>query len=82
MQRVTVINNSNSPQMLEDGTPIGAAYTPEARREGVSLTERDRKRLVEPGVLTVLESQQETPTPLAVETAPSVAESRPARRDR
>ena len=33
--------------MLDDGTQIGAAHTPEARREGVTLSEGDRRRYVD-----------------------------------
>ena len=50
----TVVNNSSSPVMLKDGTVIGAAYTPEARREGVTLHEEDRRLFVRPDCLVVM----------------------------
>lgn len=47
MPTVTVINQSRESIMLEDGSTLGAAGTPEARREGVTLSEGDRARLGE-----------------------------------
>jgi hypothetical protein len=56
----TVINHGREPLMLEDGTQLGAAHTPEARREGVTLSERDRARYVETGRLAVVEPPKTT----------------------
>jgi hypothetical protein len=56
MAATTVVNNTNQSLMLDDGTPIGAAHTSTARREGVTLTEADRKRFVDPGHLSVIEA--------------------------
>ena len=50
----TVVNNSASPVMLEEGTVIGAAYTQEARHEGVTLSEEDYKRYLRPDCLVVV----------------------------
>ena len=54
MAKVTVINQEREAIMLDDGTQIGAAYTPEARRE-VELSDDDRRRYVETGRLAVVE---------------------------
>jgi hypothetical protein len=62
----TVVNNTNASLMLEDGTIIGAAHTTTAKRENVTLGDGDRKRLVEPGHLSVI---KETPAPAAYQNA-------------
>ncbi|HEV2761530.1 MAG TPA: hypothetical protein VGV38_00950 [Pyrinomonadaceae bacterium] len=46
-EQVTVVNTGSEPLMLEDGTQVGAANTPEARREGVTLSAGDRERYVD-----------------------------------
>jgi len=62
---VTVVNNTNQSHMLDDGTIIGAAHTKTARRDGVTLTEADRKRLVEPGHLSFIEAPASPAAPAA-----------------
>lgn len=47
-------NNTGTPQMLSDGTTLGADYTPESVREVESISEADRARLVESGLVTVI----------------------------
>src|SRR3712207_8901089 len=44
----------------EDGTVVGAAYTKEARREGVTLSEEDHRRYVRPDCLVVVEEPAAT----------------------
>lgn len=74
MAKVTVVNQSGESYMLDDGTVIGAARTPEARREGVTLSARDRSRLVDTGRIIVIEPKQETVTTAApAAAAPSAA---------
>lgn len=78
MAQVTVVNNSREPIMLEDGTQLGAAHTPEARRQGVALGERDRRRYVETGRLTVIEQPTKAPPPPPpTEDAEARSERRP-----
>lgn len=60
--KVTVVNQSSQSHMLDDGTQIGAARTPEARRDGVTLSESDRRRLVDTGYITVIEPRDEAVT--------------------
>lgn len=57
----TVINQLMEPLMLDDGTQIGAAHTSDARREGVVLSEGDRKRLVATGRLRIVERVEAKP---------------------
>lgn len=73
MATVTVINQSSESYMLEDGTMIGAARTAEARREGVTLSERDRRRLVDTARIIVIEPKQETVATAAPATAAPAA---------
>lgn len=63
LSRVTVINLSREPQTLEDGTMIGAAGTPEAKRENVTLSDGDRRRLVDRDqpILSVVEPKPVEP---------------------
>ena len=42
--RVNVVNDSPEPIMLQDGTVLGAAHTPEARKDNVELSTFDVKR--------------------------------------
>jgi hypothetical protein len=69
-----VVNQTTTEEMLEDGTPIGAAHTPTAKREGVTLTDFDQRRLM--GRVTILKSE---PAPEdeteAVDTEQSAQES-------
>jgi hypothetical protein len=69
-QTATVINNSSSPQMLEDGTVIGAAYTPEAKRENVTLSAADQRKLVDTGILSIVEPPPAGKTPVVKEEKP------------
>ncbi|HEY9286266.1 MAG TPA: hypothetical protein VIP46_22635 [Pyrinomonadaceae bacterium] len=71
--KVTVVNQSSQSHTLDDGTMIGAARTPEARREGVTLSERDRKRLVVPRHIIIIEPEQETVTAAAPAAAAPAA---------
>lgn len=41
----SIINDSLTEEMLESGQKVGAAHTPEARLEGVVLTDLDQRRL-------------------------------------
>jgi hypothetical protein len=66
--KVTVINEGREPIMLEDGTQVGAAYTPEARRT-VELSENDRAQYVRPGRLVIVE---DAPAPKTM-AVPAVA---------
>jgi hypothetical protein len=84
MSQVTVVNNSPESIMLDDGTVIGAAYTTEARREGVVLSAQDRERYVDvPGPrLTVVEGARQEVSRATPErpAAPPAEEAKPERR--
>lgn len=58
---VRVINNSLQPQMLESGVQLGAAGTTGSSRTGVKLSAADRARLVEPGIVSVVEVEEPAP---------------------
>jgi hypothetical protein len=69
---VTVINQGREPLMLEDGTVLGAAYTPEAKREGVTLSAKDRRHVAS-GRLVIVETPKPKAEPRPVEVKPAVA---------
>lgn len=62
-----VINNELQPVVLEDGTILPAAGTPEAGPKEVELSETDRRRFVETSHISLLKP-----------SAPQQSESIPA----
>lgn len=54
-----VINNSLQPQMLESGAQLPAAGTPGSEPTPAVLSKLDRERLVERGLVSVIEVEQD-----------------------
>ena len=79
-KKTRVINQSLQPQMLDSGVQLPAAGTPAAKPTDVVLSERDRERLVDRGVVAVIEVE-EAEAPQAVPAAEQPAAKRaPARK--
>jgi hypothetical protein len=66
-----VINNTLQPIMLETGVILPAAGTPEAQPKDVEITDKDRKRYVERGLLSIIEAQQSQPSSDATPGSPT-----------
>lgn len=78
-----VINQTLQPVVLESGTVIASAGTDGSVREDVVLSERDRQRYVEPGVLAVVEDTVPAPSITSASSSePIAAESKPQRRNK
>lgn len=55
---MTLINNSRQPQMLDDGTILAAHGTDGYTREVESISDADRKRLVDRGIVAIAEPKE------------------------
>lgn len=77
MKTTRVVNNSLQPQMLDSGVQLPAAGTPDARPKDVVLSKGDHERLVERGVVSVIEVEAGAPAAAQeVEPAPRRAQVR------
>jgi hypothetical protein len=57
-----VINNHRQPLTLDDGTILAAAGTPGSQKEVAEISERDKRRLVDTGRISIVEDP-ESPAP-------------------
>lgn len=77
MKKELVVNNSLQPQMLESGAQLPAAGTPDSVPTSAVLSKLDRERLVERGLVSVIEVEQDLPKAVRdVEPAPRRAPAR------
>lgn len=81
MLRQRVTNHSLQSEMLESGQQLAASGRPGSVREDVELTAVDRARLVDRGIVTVVEiTDDETATPATAESAEQSPKTRPRTR--